>query len=247
MQLLNRFEQTIERLIEGPAFRIFRSDLQPVEIAKRLQRELESHREEGPAGQTAPTRYDVWLSPEDYGRFVDRRVAIEWELADYLIQAARRRGIRLNRRPTVQLAPDQRLGRHDIAIDVRHVAQASDDLNLSVNGGTQRIRLDPVRAPDVPAIWLRDPGTGDAIAIDRLPFAIGRSVENDLIIPDKRVSRQHALIKEVDGRICVADLESTNQTFVNGHPVKQAVLASGDSLSIGGYPLVVEIGALPVR
>ena len=65
------------------------------------------------------------------------------------------------------------------------------------------------------------------------PLTIGREEDNQIRLNDERVSRFHAKIQEDDGRIILTDLESTNGTRVNGHPVKMRVLQIGDQVLIG--------------
>ena len=70
------------------------------------------------------------------------------------------------------------------------------------------------------------------------PVTIGREEENQIRLNDDRVSRFHAKIQEDEGRIILTDLESTNGTRVNGHPVKMRILRIGDQISIGRCLLV---------
>ena len=251
MGLLNRIEQAIERLIEGTAFRFFGGDLQPVEIAKRLARAMESQREIGPHGLIAPTWYSVALSPSDYERFVHRQASLERELADYLIQSAGRRGLRLERRPTIVLARDDRLARHAVRIEARYADDDARTVASTKDGHTTRLWVTPPAARPArttrasPQIHLLDPGAPGPIPVDHLPFSIGRSLDNDLPVADPRVSRYHALIKEIDGEVCLVDLESTNGTLVNGEPIRQSVLGHADTISLGGYPLTIAFGAPP--
>lgn len=65
------------------------------------------------------------------------------------------------------------------------------------------------------------------------PITIGREEDNAIQLNDERVSRFHAKIQENGGRIILTDLESTNGTRVNGHPIKVHVLQLGDQVSIG--------------
>jgi hypothetical protein len=66
---LQQFERRLERLVEGIFARAFRSGLQPVEIGRRLTREMDLHRQMAPRGTLTPNRFLVSLSPEDRERF----------------------------------------------------------------------------------------------------------------------------------------------------------------------------------
>lgn len=70
------------------------------------------------------------------------------------------------------------------------------------------------------------------------PVTIGREEENTIQLNDERVSRFHAKIQDDDGRVILTDLDSTNGTRVNGHPVQMRVLQLGDQIAIGRCLLV---------
>ena len=72
-------------------------------------------------------------------------------------------------------------------------------------------------------------------------MSIGRNTENDIIIDNLSVSRKHAVITSCKEGYRISDCDSKNGTFLNGKPVKQAVLKSGDSIMLGKYVLVFEI------
>src|SRR5579871_4911702 len=65
------------------------------------------------------------------------------------------------------------------------------------------------------------------------PVTIGREEDNTIQLNDERVSRFHVKIQEDAGRVILTDLESTNGTRINGHPVQMRVLQFGDQMSIG--------------
>ena len=70
------------------------------------------------------------------------------------------------------------------------------------------------------------------------PVTIGREDENTVRLNDERVSRFHAKIQEDGGRVILTDLDSTNGTRINGHPIQMRVLQIGDQISIGRCLLV---------
>lgn len=65
------------------------------------------------------------------------------------------------------------------------------------------------------------------------PITIGREEDNGIQLNDERVSRFHAKVQEDSDRIILTDLESTNGTRVNGHPIQMHVLRVGDQVAIG--------------
>ncbi len=65
------------------------------------------------------------------------------------------------------------------------------------------------------------------------PLTIGREEDNDVQLNDERVSRFHVKVQEDGGRLILTDLDSTNGTRVNGHPVRLRVLQPGDLIMLG--------------
>ena len=76
---------------------------------------------------------------------------------------------------------------------------------------------------------------------------IGRRLENDLVIDDMRVSRNHAQLRAVEGHYVLFDLNSTGGTFVNGSPVRETIIYPNDTISLGGVQLVFQQDNPPPR
>jgi len=72
-----------------------------------------------------------------------------------------------------------------------------------------------------------------SITLDHTPFTVGRKVDKDLVVPDPRVSRDHALILSEDGEFYVVDQGSKHGTFVNGERVQRQKLQRNDRLEFG--------------
>ena len=75
---------------------------------------------------------------------------------------------------------------------------------------------------------------GKPYPLDKTIINIGRSLENQLVIDDRRVSRSHAQLRAVKGRYVLFDLNSTGGTYVNGQRINQAALYPNDTVSFGG-------------
>jgi pSer/pThr/pTyr-binding forkhead associated (FHA) protein len=73
-------------------------------------------------------------------------------------------------------------------------------------------------------------------SLDKELTNIGRKLDNDIVIHDTRVSRNHAQLREVEGHFVILDLNSTGGTFVNDQKITKTVLYSGDTLSLSGVP-----------
>src|SRR5690348_16308613 len=113
---LTRFESFLEGLVERSFARLFRARLQPVEIAKRLTREMEAGRVVGVSSVLVPNYYEVALSQEDYTSFAPIRVSLEQEMAQYLLRFAREHNYSTTARPEVAITNDATLRRGQLTV-----------------------------------------------------------------------------------------------------------------------------------
>src|SRR5215813_3661461 len=84
-----------------------------------------------------------------------------------------------------------------------------------------------------PRLEVRDALGERVVSIDRTPFMIGRRETNSLRLGGSEVSREHAEIAHENGKYVIRDKESRYGTFVNGEPVKERELQSGDRVRLG--------------
>jgi hypothetical protein len=136
LQAFQRFEELVERLMEGSFARLFRSPIQPAEIAKRLEREMEAHPTISVGRTYVPNFYDVSLHPDDFAEFEPFRHSLEHNMAEFISDLAAERGYSLVARPRVTLKPDTSTPRRGIEIEAR----LSDEPASTVAGTT---RMDP--------------------------------------------------------------------------------------------------------
>src|SRR5436305_1278005 len=113
MSVLRNLESKIAGLVEGTFSRAFRSEVRPVEIARKLAREMEEHKSLSVSRTYVPNEYRVFLSPRDRERFAEYEQALVDELAGYLLEHARRERLALLSRPAVELETDERPGPGD--------------------------------------------------------------------------------------------------------------------------------------
>src|SRR5207302_3808135 len=116
MSVLRTLESKIAGLVEGTFSRAFRSEVRPVEIARRLAREMEEHKHLSVSRAYVPNQYRVYLSPSDRERFADYESALAAELAGYLLEHARRERLALLSRPVIEFETDDRLGLGEFGI-----------------------------------------------------------------------------------------------------------------------------------
>jgi hypothetical protein len=207
---LQQFEQRLERFVEGAFAKAFRAGVQPVEIGRRLAREMDLLRRVGVNGLIAPNAFVVELSPEDHGRFENFAEALVRELGDAAREHARSEGYSFVGPVTVELDRVARLrsGRYNVVAEVRE--------------GAEGLPVGSVLLPD-----------GRRIVLGTDPVVIGRLPECAIVLGDPNVSRRHAEIRRHGSEVVVVDLQSTNGTRVNGVPVREQVLRDGDEVSVG--------------
>jgi hypothetical protein len=215
---LQQFEQRLERLVEGAFAKAFRSGLQPVEIARRLTREMDLHRTVGPRGVIAPNVFEVALAPSDIERFESFADALVSELADAAREHARTERYNFMGPVEVNLKPDQA------------VNPGSCLVNSELKGG-------PGGGPSA-SLVLPD---GRRVTMDEGPLAIGRLPECSVVVEDSNVSRRHAELRRDGPDVVVVDLGSTNGTRVNGAQVRTQRLNDGDEITIGRTSLRFEV------
>ncbi len=121
MSVLRSIESKIAGLVEGTFSRAFRSEVRPVEIARKLAREMEEHKSFSVSRTYVPNEYRVFLSPRDRERFASYEEALTSELAGYLLEHARRERLALLSRPVIEFETDDRLGLGEFGIQTRVV------------------------------------------------------------------------------------------------------------------------------
>jgi hypothetical protein len=207
---LQRFEQRLERLVEGAFSKALRGGIQPVEIGRRLTREMDLLRRVGVKGLIAPNAFVVTLSPQDAERFQSFADVLARELGDAAREHARSEGYGFVGPVEVEIRsdPSTRTGRYRVTAEVHEGPEGLSAASLIVSDGS-RITL----------------GT-ETIEIGRLP-------ECTIALSDPNVSRRHAEIRRHGSDVVVADLQSTNGTRVNGVPIRERVLEDGDEITVG--------------
>jgi hypothetical protein len=210
---LQQFERRLERLVEGVFAKAFRSGLQPVEVGRRVTREMDLRRTVGVNGMIAPNRFTIALSASDTERFSSFAEGLLRELGDAVREHAKTEGYSFVGPVEVELTTDDSLGAGEFLVAGDIVENA---------GGL------PVGSISV---------DGRRIVIGEEPVAIGRLPECDVVLNDPNVSRRHAEVRRRGNDFIVVDLGSTNGTKVNGAGVKERRLTDGDEITIGNATL----------
>jgi Protein of unknown function (DUF3662)/FHA domain len=228
--------------------------VQPVELARKLAKEMDSHKTAGVARVYVPNEYTVYLSGKDRTRLEGYERSLEQELSGYLLEHARRRSYDLLTRPTVAFETDERLRLGEFGIQTRLVkppAHEGEAPSQGEEGHTMvysAVRDAPPKATESPAgraeVATRAVVTVDdrRYVLDAARSTVGRSRDADCVLRDPNVSRHHAeLRRSPSGDWTIADLGSTNGIKVNGRRVGSTRLKSGDKVTLGTTTFRVDI------
>lgn len=214
---LQGFEQRLERLVEGVFAKTFRSGLKPIEIGRRVTRDMDLNRTLGVNGPLAPNHFSIALAPADSEQFETFSEVLTRELAESVRDHARTEGYGFVGPVHVEL----------------HVDPSLTQGQFLVASGFQEA---PGGAA-VGSIFLED---GRRVEIGETPLVVGRMPECDVALSDPNVSRRHAEVRRQGTGFVVVDLGSTNGTRVNGAQVKERLLNNGDEITVGATKLRFE-------
>jgi hypothetical protein len=239
MSVLRNLENRIAGLVEGAFGRAFRSEIRPVELARRLTREMDSHRRSSLSSTYVPNEYVIWLSPEDRRQLAPIETALVEELSAYLLEHARAERLALLSPPSIELRTDPRLALGECGIEATLVGQEQRPSELA-----GRRTAAPVggsgRGFDLGQAYLTVGGSRHPIGPQGA--VIGRSPDVDILLSSTDVSRRHAEIVPDEAGWLLVDLGSTNGVSLNARPVGvPTLLTDGDVIEIGSTELIFEV------
>jgi hypothetical protein len=251
LSVLRAIEHKIEALVEGVFGRAFRTNVQPVELARKLVKEMDDHRTVSVSRVYVPNEYTIYLSPHDRGQFQAYEDSLKLELQEYLAEHARREGYVMLSPPNVLLSTDDDLGLGVFGIATRMVQRGKKTTELPQPKPTAAATMvyRPKEAPvavadgeDAPvereSVWLTV--DGERIPVDRRVIVLGRGQDCDVRLSDPNVSRRHAELRQEETSYWIVDLGSTNGMEVNGRRLRQAKLEGGDRITLGSTDVVFE-------
>jgi len=216
--VLRNFERRLEHLVEGTFARVFKTGLNPIEIGRRIVREIDAGQTVQVDGALAvPNHYWVYISTADHERFGE----VETPLTNELIEAAR-----------THIADEQYRVLGPVSVVLVEAPEYPE--------GTLQVQAQWREGATTPTTAELVMETGERFAIADGPFTIGRLPSCSLILSDENVSRSHATIERGSGGWTLTDPGSTNGTTVNGSPVNEVLLQSGDQIVFGATPATFE-------
>jgi hypothetical protein len=250
MSVLRSLESKLAGFVEGTFSRAFKSEVRPVEIARKLAREMDEHRVQSLSRTYAPNEYAVWLSPDDRRQFEGYEDELKRELSGYLLEHARRERISLVTQPKIEFRTDDRLRLGEFGIQARLVKapqRAEEQPSQGDHGHTMVYTVsdrlaEPLREPDPRRGSARLRVGSRTEIVGGQGAVLGRSRDADVVLEDPNVSRRHAEVRPSGGSWIVRDLGSTNGVKVNGRRIQgPQSLKSGDAIELGTARVTFEL------
>lgn len=266
MSVWSRFERRLEGLVEGAFARAFKSELQPVEVARALAREVDDRAAIIGKGRVlVPNDFVVEIGETDHQRLSVYSDSLGSELATVVKEHTTEEGYHLVGPINVRFrhAEDLRTGVFRVRSGVQPAGRSPGGSGFEGQAGQEPQQAGPVAAPVGSAGYGESAGeeertrvtplrprrqahleTADGTVVGWVTEdvnIVGRGSESDIKITDPGISRQHAEIRVDDGEYVVTDLGSTNGTIVDGRPVRRASLYDGSRVQFGRTTLTFRV------
>lgn len=215
---LKGFERRLEHAVEGVFSRVFRSGVRPIEIGRRLTREMDDLRTLDVRGRTVtPNSFTIVISTDDHSSFADFADSLARELCDAAREHARDEGYSFMGPVEAELVVDEQQRTGTFSIEARFREGAG-------GAGAGSVLLP----------------TGERVVLRDQVTSIGRLPECEITLLDPNVSRRHAEIHQRGNGFAIVDLGSTNGCTVNGVRVTERELRDGDEIGIGNLRLTFQ-------
>src|SRR3954466_13186939 len=256
MSVLRNLESKLADLVEGTFGRVFRSEVRPVELARKLAKEMDDHRTVSLSRTYVPNEYVIYLSSQDRERYDGVEQEVLGELSGYLLEHARRERLALVSRPQIEFCTDEQLALGEFGIQARTVRPAAGGSVQQADHGHTMVystsdRLNEQLAESRVARTGRGVVVfaGKRFLVGSSGGRLGRSRDCGVALDDASVSRRHAEIRPGPHGWTIADLGSTNGTRVNGRAVTGGAhpIEPGDRLPPGHAGPSFPTGEPPAR
>lgn len=253
MSVLRNLEAKLTDLVEGTFGRVFKSEVRPVELARKLAREMDEHKTVSVSRTYVPNEYVVYLSPDDRARLEGVEDSLIEELSAYLLEHARTERLALPSRPQIEFKTDDRLSLGEFGIQARLVRPSENPEqpepeqaghgNTMIYSTAGRLREPVEQVQGVRPTRALLLAEGRRHVIPPGGALVGRSRDCDVVLSDANVSRRHAeVLPAAAGTWTIADLGSTNGVVVNGRKIQGAAqLQSGDRIALGTAEITFEL------
>jgi hypothetical protein len=219
MGILDRFETSLDKMVNGAFAKAFKADVQPVEIAASVQKEMDERAAVVTRSRTVvPNEYLIHLSENDYERLATYADVLSDELAELAREYAQEQRYTFLGPVAVTLAEEEGLATGVFRVSSQATAAAAAPVGPAGTGTSLHPRL---------------LAAGQEIVLPGPTTVLGRGNDVDIRLEDPGVSRRHAEITIADAVATITDLGSTNGTLVDGVKVTSQTLADGSIIRLG--------------
>jgi pSer/pThr/pTyr-binding forkhead associated (FHA) protein len=255
---LRQIEKRMESLVEGMFGRAFRRQVHPVEIAKGLAKQMDEGSMVSVSRTYAPNDFTVHLSEADAESIRAYQSSLRDELIQYATTHAQSKNYHLMTPPRVRFTTEESLRFGEFGVTAKLTGgdgPRERGAPQDTSGQTRIFRTEDTSGDEGDAqstamissdeakkqglaretveLVMEDGGKAHPLE-GRGPWSVGRSEENDIVVPDPNVSRRHARLIRSENGFLVEDLGSTNGTLLDGAPIERERIESGDELTFGG-------------
>ena len=253
MKAIARFEEFLEGLVEGSFRRLFGGRLEPVDLARRLGRVMDDNKRVTWDRPLVPNHYQITLSETDFAEVRGFADSLARELEKFAEERAAERGYQLTGPAEVTLSADGGLpaATFQVRATLTDAPPASEPVRpadqsvVAAEDFSQTRAMRPLEMPLGPTgfetLFLAGSVSGRQMAwpLSGGRVTIGRGLDNDVVLDDASVSRNHAELTREGGRMQIRDLGSRNGTWLNAARVTVASVSAGDELAFGAVQLEV--------
>lgn len=232
---LSDLEARLQTLIEVDLLNILPTKKVEDVVIQKLAAAIQQKTLATPLGSTAPDVFTLMMHPETAQTWKDEKLlTVVLHSITTVVQEA---GLRFTISPTVTISTDEKIPTNQVDVIASHRVEAMAETNATpINNNDEENQIDEADKMLENAFLIVE---GVKVFPLTVPVInIGRRLDNQLIIDDPRVSRNHAQLRSIKGRFVVFDLNSTGGTFVNGQRTSQTVLYPGDVISLAGVALI---------
>jgi hypothetical protein len=233
-----KLEQRLKVLIEGSTARFVSSEMNSHEIANQLRRILQEEHQVLEDGRLLAPNYFLLAASPLYADKLRKEQRLLKELEEELERLAIEAGFTFASPPIIRIVDDEEIPYQQINIS-GYFAQE----NTATHGMSEEKAIDSCEIPQNAFLIVNGV---HIFPLDKAVINIGRHPDNHLVLDDPRVSRQHAQLRAVRGQYMLFDLGSAGGTTVNNQRIRQAILSSGDVISLAGVPLVYGEDSQPI-
>ncbi|WP_066638747.1 FhaA domain-containing protein [Desulfolucanica intricata] len=244
VNFFDSLETRLEKYIEGIFKEKHCGNIQPVDIAKKLLREMKNGKRVSVNSVFVPNSYIISLNSKDFEALEPYITLLTAEMQDYLIKKARERKYTLVGSPTIifQSKVEIEVG----TIKVQGSYAESEKMMLPEENETQEGKLEKTqrftiknldflngKREQVYLVIELGPDKNKSFKLNNQRVVIGRDESCDIVLSDKSVSRRHVMLERRRKAYVIRDLKSTNGTFVNGVRIIEEILKPGDEIKLG--------------